>query len=184
MRRIRRPMHPQRSREEGGTVRTLLAVALFAFAGLAVAKSHDAYVLCGPGAPEKVTISSSASVTQLTTVCARYGSNFLWVRRNGREMVIRDAAFLARAHRLFEPLRALDPERRAINKAEKAADREEEHLDELSDHGADMRQQLREVRQKQREVAAQERDLDRREDDLERTAEAELWRMVDEEMGR
>jgi hypothetical protein len=177
-------MHPQRERKEGVAMKKLLAIALMSFAGIAVAKPHDIYVLCGAGAPEHVMVSSNAAVPVLTATCARYGSAFLWVRRHGQEMVFRDAAFLARAHSVFEPLRALEPERRAIAKAEKAADREEEHLDELSDHGVDVRQQLRDIREKQRQVAAQERELDRREDDIERSAEEQLWRLVDDAMTR
>ncbi len=163
-----------------------VVLALLLVASVAAAKTRDdAYILCvGPFEP-RAFFTTGASVSQIKAVHARhYGGDFLWVRRNGRETVIRDAAFLARAQALFAPLRALAPEQRAVAREEAALDREDDRLDELSDRGVDVRQQRRDLQEKQRNVAARERDVDRREEELERAEEAELWRMVDEAMAR
>ncbi len=162
-----------------------VVLALLLVASVAAAKTHDAYILCvGPFEP-RAFFTTGASVPQIKAVQARrYGGDFLWVRRNGRETVIRDTAFLARAQALFAPLRALKPEQRAVAREEAALDREDDRLDELSDRGVDVRQQRRDLRLKQRNVAAREKDIDRREEEIERAAEAELWRMVDEAMAR
>jgi len=160
--------------------RLIFVAALLCVAAAASARTRDAYVLSAGGEPSVAFFSSGASMPQLREVQARHGRDFLWVRRDGREYVIHDAAFLAQAQALFAPMRALNPEVKAVAREEAALDREGDRLEDSEDESQAVRDRLREIHARQREIQARERELDRRQEELERVAEAKLWRMVDE----
>jgi hypothetical protein len=157
---------------------------------------------------------SSGSLENLIAVRHRYTGSFLWARRRGREVVIRDPKVLAQANAVFEPLRELQPERdaleeqqRRLEKEEAALDAEEEELErdrealESDEDGAtpsvspamerrfDERQRQidaarRPLEQRDRDLEADERALDAREEEIEKRAEAKLWTLVDEAIAR
>jgi hypothetical protein len=161
----------------------MLMIALVFAATAASAKARDAYVMCIGGQTTQVLLTASISLPQAMAMRERYGRDFLWACRSGREIVIRDPAFLARADALFAPQRALEPEQNAIAREEKALDEEEDHLEQVAEHnGASVRDRLREIREKQQAVEAREKKIDDRSETLERVAESELWRMIDEMM--
>lgn len=158
----------------------MLTAALLFVATVASARNRDSYMMSVGGDPTIACFSSGTSIPQLRELQTRNGHDFLWVRRLGREYLIRDAAFLAAAQALFAPVRALDPEVRAIAREEAALDREGDRLEDSEDDSQAVRDRLREIHARQREVEARERDLDHRQDEIEREAETKLWRMVDD----
>jgi hypothetical protein len=160
-------------------MKKLLAVALFFIAISAEARSKDAYILCSDGESVSALISGDINWRDTGSLCHRYGGSSLWVRRDGREYVIRDRDFLARAGALFGPIRQLGPEQRRIAAEEAKLDAEADRLSDGEDDSPAVRERLRELNRKQREVAIREREIDRREEELEREAERALWRMVD-----
>jgi len=158
---------------------------------------RDAFILSSPGS--QVTCSVVDDLSGFQSLKARYGDDFLWVRRHGRSYVVRDAALLQRAHSCFAAVSALAPAHEAINREERKLDREEERLDAITDRASDsedrrmsaksapsegelreVRMKLEEVRARQRVVNERERELDRREDILEQEAERNMWRLVDD----
>jgi len=162
----------------------------------------DAYVLARGGHWS----STNESLEALRAVQRRFSGEFLWVRRAGKEFLIRDRRTLDEAQSLFAPLRGLDPERAALEPRQSrlgskqaALDREQEklerELDRLADDsessgeesarkGLERRQRELEARMRalegeERELDAVEHSIEEREDELERKAEAELWRLID-----
>ena len=162
------------------------------------AAPRDAYLLSGP--ESRITFSTGAELPQLRAMQERIGGNFLWVRRHGREYVVRDAALLQRARSFFAPVAALEPAQEAVGREEAELDREEERLEAITERRSnspvrqtsakegrtgesDLRKseaKLEGARAKQRVVSRRERELDEREEALEREAEAKLWRLVDD----
>ena len=152
----------------------LIAVAL---AMLATSKSRrDGYILAPSS--DNLTFSGGIDMSSFETLRERYPGKLLWVRRDGREYIIRDETLLMRAQALFAPPAALAPEQAAIAREEAALDREEERLDDAA-KTAENRRRLDEVRARQKKVAEREKALDEREEELERIAERELWQLVD-----
>jgi bla regulator protein blaR1 len=70
-------------------------------------------------------ISESGALTR----GGQRSADFLWFRRGGKAYLVDDAASLARAAALFEPLRALEPEQEALRERERALDDREKALD-------------------------------------------------------
>ena len=163
-----------------------LVVVVFASVIFAVrAAARDAYILIR-GDKSAVTLYTASDIPLPRAESARrkYGNNFLWLLRSGREYVIRDQATLDRIDALFAPQRALEPEQEAINDEESEVDR---HIDEITDRddddaplSANEEKRLRELEQRAREIRSRERELDRRSDELERRAEKDLWRIADD----
>ena len=178
---------------------TLKAFLLAAGAiALLASAPRDAYILSGP--ESRITFSTGAEIPQLRAMTARFGGDFLWVRRHGNTHVIRDAALVQRARSFFVPVSALAPAQEAVGREEAKLDREEERLEAIVDWASDSDDRNRsakddrsrestlreteaklvEVRAKQREVSRRERELDQREEALEREAEQKLWQLVDD----
>ena len=152
----------------------LIAVALTTLASSKPTK--DAYILAVNGG--NVTFSGNFDFSYFKTFRERYPGKVLFVRRYGREYVIRDETLLMRAQALFAPQAALAPEQAAIGREEAALDREEDSLDDAP-NTAENRRRLDDIHAKQAKVAEREKALDEREEELERAAERELWVMVD-----
>ena len=90
---------------------------------------QDSYVLAYG---ENVSISSG-SVETLIAVRKRHRGTFLWARRNGRTVLIRDPRTLARAESLFEPLRATEPERESLQRRLRRLEKEQTALEAEED---------------------------------------------------
>jgi len=157
-------------------MRRLLLIAV-ALTMLASSKSRrDGYILAPSG--DNLTFSGGVDMSYFETLRERYPGKVLWVRRNGREYIIRDEKLIMRVHALFAPQAALAPEQMAIAREEEALDREEERLEDAA-KTAENRRRLDDVRAKQAKLAEREQALDEREEELERAAERELWQVVD-----
>jgi len=142
----------------------------------------DAYVMSF-GSDGQSFYMVNESIPRLQEIKKRYGSDFLWARRDGRAYVIRDRALLSRVSDLFEPQRALEPEVRQVSKEESKLDHE---IDSLEDRDEDdrpltsaERERLHDLKIRYREVERREKELDDRQEELERQAERQLWRMID-----
>lgn len=111
---------------------------------------------------------------------------YFWVRLDGREFVIRDAAVLAEIAKAFAPLDALDRDQRALERKmepfEERAERLEEQTDRLSDSEEelsaederrlrDLEERLRQAERELRPFEQDERELERREVRVERVVE-------------
>jgi hypothetical protein len=156
----------------------LLATSLAATS--AVARNRDAYILCSGGRNVSTLISSGINwPADFKDSCSRFDGNFLWVRRDGRDYIVRDRDFLDRSTALFGPVKQLEPEQRRIAAEEAKLDEEADRLEDREDDSPAARDRLREIHRRQREVGDREREIDRREEALEREAERALWRMVD-----
>ncbi len=196
----------------GATLALLLAVAEPTPArgiqpATAPSSPQDSYVLAYG---ENVSISSG-SVETLIAVRKRHRGTFLWARRNGRTVLIRDPRTLARAESLFEPLRATEPERgslqrrlRRLQKEQTALESEEAYLDrrmdlaseggeepdtretagELDRRRRDLQSRMRTLEARASDLESIEEALDRKADELEREAEKKLWDLVDEAISR
>jgi len=163
--------------------------------------ARDSYVLS-----RDHTTMISGSLEKGLDLRARYGSAFLWFRRNGREYVVRDPRIVDEAAKLFEPLRKLEPDQHAVagrvealDREEEVFDREQEDLDadaedldqapedadvsereaELERRQESLSQRRSELAERQREVAKREEALDLEEEHLEEAAEASLWKLID-----
>jgi hypothetical protein len=170
-------------------------------------RARDAYVLSRGGHWS----STNGSLEGLRAVQRRFSGEFLWVRRAGKEYLIRDPRTLEEAQSLFAPLRGLDPERTALESRQSrleskqtALDREQEglerELDRLTDDSEQSDQErarqdlegrqreletrMRALEEKERELDSMERSIDERENALEKKAEAELWRLIDGSIAR
>jgi len=156
-------------------MKRLALIAVAALALIAAKHRGDAYVI----RIDNVTTISGADVDSIVAVHEAYRGPLFWARRNGREYVVCDEAFLDRVRALFAPQMALGPEQEAISREEEALDREEERLDDAPRTAANEKR-LSEVREQQRALAKREKALDEREDQIERTAERAMWVMVDD----
>lgn len=137
----------------------------------------------------RALISGNLNLDNVLATRNRYSGEFLWVKRNGREYLIRDAATLTEARAAFAY--SLDGEYRALSaKMEPFEKREREldkQIDRLSDeesapNGPQLRRleaELERVEQQLRRFEAEEECLDAREEQLERAAEAKLRTIVD-----
>lgn len=169
-------------------------------------RAEDAYVL-SRGNHESTT---NGTLEDLENARRRLSGEFLWVRRSGREYVIRDRQTLEEAYRLFAPIRSLDPERAALalrqsrleaeqstlEREEERLERESERLGEdasprdeaarrrLERRRRELKPRMRALEEREREVEELERSIDRREEELEAKAEAELWKRIDAAIGR
>ncbi|MGH9315534.1 MAG: hypothetical protein ACRD1P_00260 [Thermoanaerobaculia bacterium] len=201
----------------GGSVTALLLGCLMAPVDAAGGQSQetilvsdragDAYVLSRGGHWS----STNESLEALRGVQRRFSGEFLWVRRAGKEYLIRDRRIIDEAQSLFAPLRRLDPERAALEprqsrlESEQAAlDREQEklerELDRLTDdpeardeesarrrlerRQRELESKMHALEQEERELGAVERSIDEREDALEKKAEGELWGLIDRALAR
>ena len=155
----------------------------------------DAYVLARGGH----FMSSDASIEEIEALGSKWSptGDFLWVRRGGREFLIRDARTMEESQRLFQPLKQLEPEqealrrrRREIDSEERALEREQEDIEEeiqaLEDRDEDddsdrpvvasarpdLDRRHREVEEKMRALEDRERELDAAENELDRRSDA------------
>lgn len=145
-------------------------------------------------------IRSSAGIEKMVALSKRWSGEYVWVQRNGRQYLIRDAAVLAQVRAAFAELHAYEPQLRAaeerLRPVERKMDRIEERMDDLSDRlsddddldsatRADLERQLRQVELEfqalERSYVPAERETERMErehDRLERIAEERFEKIV------
>ncbi len=105
---------------------------------------RDAYVLSrGHG-----SMVGDVYLEDIEALRNEWPGDFLWVRRAGREFVIRDARTIEGGQRLFEPMRALEPEQQALGGRQERLESEDNALD-----------------QQEEQIEAELEALDRNEDD-------------------
>jgi multidrug efflux pump subunit AcrA (membrane-fusion protein) len=158
---------------------TLGALLLTGSAALAE-RSSDSYILSEGDA----SWCTSASVKDILAVQGRISGRFLWVRRAGREYLVREPGTLDQAFSLFASLRLDEPEREQLrhNQARLDAERDalesqqqaiEEDLeagtdeDDRTDRSAERAAERRSLEKRQEEVHARLAKLDEREAELE-----------------
>jgi len=123
--------------------------------------------------------SISAAASALWIACLRKLETgpYLWVRLDGREYVLRDAAVLGEVKKTFAPLDVFEREQSALARKMKPFERRaedlENHVDRLTDTEDELstedeqrlrflEQQLRDAERELRPFEEQERELDRR----------------------
>lgn len=169
-------------------------------------RGSDSYVL----ARGQQFMSTSVSIHDVEFLRRRLDGDFLWVRRGGKELVIRDSGAISEAEKLFEPLRRFDPERAALTERadrlaseESVLDAEEEGIEgelerfeerdvekdaaaraALERRRETLRPKRRALEARTRDLDAAERELDRRSDAAEEEAEAALWSFIDRAIER
>jgi hypothetical protein len=198
-------------RAEFGRTLGIVCLALSAFPPVASASERaspgspadrgekDAYVLSRRGR----WVSTSESLEAVRRVARRFRGDFLWLRRGGKERLLRDPEILDLAEAAFAPLREIEPARAELagrqgrlEAEESSLDAEQEEIERDADSSGDeeverggqsglaarrrdVEDRMRDLQERERSLDAEERELDRREDALERAAEARLWRVID-----
>lgn len=119
-----------------GTARSALILSvcvasMLCFAGSSLADNYiftdrnaDAYVLT----KEYVSFSTNVTGNDILTLNDLFGGDYLWVRRTGKEFVIRDAHAIKDANRLFAPLDEVEPERAALQQTRQHLENEQSSL--------------------------------------------------------
>jgi hypothetical protein len=138
---------------------------------------RDAYLL--HDGDTRITISGDSSLDSIRALNQKFSGDYLWVRRAGKEYLIRDPVLLDRMRALFAPEHALAPQQAAIAREEKDLDHEEDALDD-DEHDEKTSARLSDIHTRQEDISRRESELDRREEELERQAEAALWPLVDD----
>jgi chromosome segregation ATPase len=120
-----------------GSVRTALILSVCAALLLSLAgpvraddyiftdRNADAYVLT----KNYVSYSTNATSDDILNLNGMFGGNYLWVRRAGKEFVIRDSHTIKDANRLFAALDEMQPEQAALQEARVQLEDDEEALD-------------------------------------------------------
>jgi chromosome segregation ATPase len=142
----------------------------------------------------------SGSIDKIGAVAKRYGSEFVWVRTNGRSYVIRDAATLAAVRDAFREVEAMEPSLREVENRlkpfEKQMDAIEERVDTFGDQlddehlgesrrdaiEAKLRDAEDDMRDVERRMAGIEREMERLEKEVEKreeVAEGRFERIVE-----
>lgn len=162
-------------------------------------RNADAYVLT----KDFVSYSTNATGDDILTLNDVFGGNYLWVRRTGREFVIRDAHAIKDANRLFAPLDQVEPERAALQQTRQHLEEEESSLnaekagledrvkamdsdDKSSGSRTTLERQLADLAARQVELEIRTSDLELRSEalatrvrSLQSQIEASLWAFVD-----
>jgi len=156
-------------------MRRLLIIAA-AVAMLASSGHKDAYVI---SAGDGVTFNAGTNLNEFLALRKRVSGKCIWVRRGGREYIIRDETTVLRAEALLAPDAALGPQQAAISREESQLDREADRLEDLDTRTAAQERRLEEIHARQRIVEQREKELDDKQEELERAAERAFWPLVD-----
>lgn len=151
-------------------------------------------------------IRSNSGIEKMVSLSKRWSGEYVWLKRGGKQYLIRDAAVLAQVRAAFADLHAYEPQLRAaeerLRPVERKMDRIEERMDDISDRlgddedldsatRADLERQLRQAEQEfeelersfrpaERETERMEREHDRLEEIAEERFEKIVFRAVDE----
>jgi hypothetical protein len=144
---------------------TLGALLLTGSAALAE-RAPDSYILSEGG----TSWCTSASVTDILALEGRIAGRFLWVRRAGKEYVVREPGTLDQALSLFAPLRLDDPAREELRykqdrlEAERdALENQQQTIEEDLESGSDEDDRT----DRSAERAAERRSLEKRRQEVE-----------------
>lgn len=99
----------------------LLAIAVVTLTGSSA--RHDAYII---SAGDNQRYKAGSSLDEFEAMRKRISGRYMWVRRDGREYVIRDETTIRRVETFFAPVEALAPEQKAMGREEEQLDREAE----------------------------------------------------------
>lgn len=194
-----------------GSVRTALILCVFTASILCTVlpaqadnyiftdRNADAYVLT----KNYVSYSTNATGDDILNLNGMFGGNYLWVRRAGKEFVIRDARAIKDANRLFAALDEMQPEQEALQQARVQLQEDEVALgiekedvegrlqamgsgDKSSSAGAALEDQLADIALRRSALAERASDLELRASafqtrvkSLELQIETSLWSLVD-----
>jgi chromosome segregation ATPase len=118
----------------------LIALALVIFAAMTaivLAGGRPMSYIYKRGDRLHTRISGTLAFDRIAPISKKYGNEFVWVRMNGREYLIRDASTLAEVRQAFRHLDELEPALRDVERRLKPVEREfdeiEERVDALSD---------------------------------------------------
>jgi len=151
----------------------LLALSL-AVAGIALAGSPDRFAYVYKRGNDSI-MRINGSLESFQRIAKRWSGEYIWVSRNGKEWLIRDAAVLASARDAFKDMEALEPAMRAAEERLRPIEQKAEAIEERMERIEDDPARENEVREFERQLRAIEGEL--------RTAEAAVERL-DEEMER
>ena len=138
------------------------------------------------------SLTSNVGIERSVAIKRQYGSNFLWMKLDGRSYVIRDANTLDAIDALWAPVRALDPDYervhariRPLEEKERRLDHESDAISDNDNRSAADEARLRDLERAQRDVERElrvyereEEELDRKEERLEREAERAMIPIV------
>jgi phage shock protein A len=131
----------------------------------------------------------------------KYGSDFLWFKKSGREYLIRDRVTLDRIEVPFDRERAYKPEAKRVRQELRPLERRESELDRQidaltdrdeglrlttaeEDRLRDLRHELASVQRELRMLERQEEEIDRKRDALEAEAERAMMPILEEAIRR
>lgn len=168
----------------------LIALALLvsgALAGAIVAGNQPLTYIYKRGDSHYTRISGpfNESIDRMVKATKQYGNEFVWLRKNGRNYVIRDAKTLAEVRQAFREVEAMEPSLREVERRLKPFEREmeeiEERVDTLGDSLDDedmpgstreaIEDKLREAEKKMRAVEEKARVIEREMERLEQQSE-------------
>ena len=156
--------------------RTLLALSLVVVAGIAIGGSPDRFAYVYKRGND-TTMRINGSIDSFQRIAKRWSGEYIWVSRNGKEWLIRDAAMLASARDAFKDMEALEP---ALRAAEEKVVPLEERMDEITDADREPPAELeRALEAAEREAERLEREMDRREEIAEAKFEKLVLRAID-----
>jgi septal ring factor EnvC (AmiA/AmiB activator) len=169
--------------------RSLLALALaLVIAGIALAGSSDRFAYIYKRGDGDTTMRINGSIESFQRMAKRWSGEYIWVNRNGKEWLIRDAAVLASAREVFKEMEALEP---AVQAAEERLRPIEENAEALEDRierfeddesrEAEMREAERQLRAIEDQLRTAETAVERLDDEMERReeiAEAKFEKLV------
>ena len=137
----------------------------------------DSYVLASH---DNLSVSGGVDWDEIQRLRQRVELPFLWVRKDGREWLIRDYSIVQKAMSLFEPLEkfleseehAIELKERELDDLEERLEDEEETLEDIEDDIEDDVEEAdgwtEELRQREREVSKSMRELEERQREIER----------------
>lgn len=156
---------------------TILAL-LFAVAAFAKEPSIGPYIYSVGGEPRM--IHSSGNWERIQTMLDRWSGSYFWVRHEGREYLIRDAATLATIATVFAPMHAAGAELEKLHRRMRPVEQQERdierRMDDIEDADDEVsaadRQRLSELRDELRGIQKQIRVLEEEENRLDAKHEA------------
>ncbi|HYC58936.1 MAG TPA: hypothetical protein VEK79_05150 [Thermoanaerobaculia bacterium] len=147
------------------------------------------------------TMRISGEFHKIAPIARKYGSEFVWIRLDGREYVIRDAATLADVRNLFRDVEALDPEIRAVERRLRPLEEQLDEVEERVDYAGDTlgdeddlsdterenledklrvaEREMRELESKMKPLEREQERLDRESERREKIAEAKFEKLVE-----
>lgn len=156
----------------------LLLLALVALTASASDRSRFTYIYKSGG---HTHMRSSMDIERIVKISKRWEGDYVWLRLDGREWLIRDAAVLAEVRGAYAEMHALEPTMRAAaaqrHPYEVKLEALEKKIDALSDdddegvNDARVRELERQMQAIEREYAAVERKAEKLEEEMDRLEE-------------